>query len=387
MKNKLFWLGLASIIASIFVHMYLTNHHYSFKYSDHVEESMCNMNEFMNCNTTTASNFSEFFGIPMAILGALVNFLLLLGLISYRWPIFGEKVQSNVAPTLKIASLFIFATSLVMGSISLFILKSLCPFCLASYILSIVTLFSVWTVLSSSSFRISLVEIKYFGGALLVTLALGFFFHKVSLSNFGGKQLMEVTNLYYQDWKNQSPKEFTPVEPMTLNASQTAKMKIVEFADFLCVHCKNAFPKIHTFVKSHPDVQFSFQAFPLDGACNPEIGYSDGTRCLLARLSHCSGEQNKGWEVQQWIFDQQTDLVTSEAVKEKIPSFVSSHGLNGDSLQACLDAEKTHTIISDQAKLGKEIGVKGTPALYVNGKKVQMISIPILEMIYSDLNK
>ncbi|MCJ8275951.1 MAG: hypothetical protein HRT44_06370, partial [Bdellovibrionales bacterium] len=144
MKNKLFWLGLLSVLASVFVHIYLTNHHYSFKYAQHAGDSLCNVSEFVNCNTTTASRYSEFFGIPMSLLGAIVNFLLLAGLMAFRWPIVAEATREKLPTTLKLMSFGIFATSLVMGYISLVLLKSLCPFCMVSYGLSFISLIAVW---------------------------------------------------------------------------------------------------------------------------------------------------------------------------------------------------------------------------------------------------
>lgn len=388
MKNKLFWLGLLSLIASVCVHIYLANHHYNFKYAQDVGSNLCNMSDFMNCNTTTASSYSEFFGIPMAILGAVLNFLLLFGLAAFRWHLVAEKTRINLPTTLKLTSFFIFLTSLFMGIISLTVLKSLCPFCLASYILSFVTFISVWGSLpKENKLTLGVFEFKVLPGILLTTLIVGFLFHTVTLSKFAGKDFQEFTKLQFESWKSQPVKEINTIEPLVMNASEQPKMNIVEFADFLCIHCKNAFPKIHTFVKSHPDVQFSFQAFPLDGACNPEIGYSEGTRCLLARLSHCAGKQNKGWEAQDWIFENQASLTNSEKVKEETQTLVNLLNINNDDLQACLDSEEAHKAIKEQAKLGKEIGVKGTPAIYVNGKKTHGVSLPVLELIYKEVTK
>jgi protein-disulfide isomerase/uncharacterized membrane protein len=344
------------------------------------------MSDFMNCNTTTASKFSEFFGIPMAILGALLNFLLLLGLAAHKWPLANEKTREQLPTTLKLMSLFVFLTSVVMGGISLMLLKSLCPFCMASYGLSLITLISIWGYLpKGSGFSFGIFELKAIPALLLTTLVVGFFVHKVSLSKFGGKELQEFTTLQFQSWRDQIPKEINTVDPIVMNASQQAKMKIVEFADFLCGHCANAFPKLHTFVKAHPDVQFSFQAFPLDGACNPEISRSVGAPCQLAKVSHCAEKQGKGWETQKWIFENQRDLYTTEKIDEQLPGFVSRQGINEDQLKACVDSEETHKTITEQAALGKDVGVKGTPTVFVNGKKVPGVSLPVLELIYNEV--
>lgn len=381
----LFWICVLSTMAAIGAHIYLTNHHYEFKYGSAAAEGLCNINETFNCNKTTISQYSEVFGVPIAVFGGLVNFVLLCLLLGFRFPILKTETQIALTTPIKLFTLGIFLVSLVMGSISYFGLNTICPMCSATYLFSFISFVTAWLYFDKG-LQISGLEFKLIPGLAIAILIFGFFFHHNNLRKFGGKEVQEFARLQLEEWRSYPTKEFTPVSPITMNASSSAKIKIVEFADFLCGHCAKAFPIIHNFAKSHPDVEFSFQAFPLDGECNSVIPRSTGIQCMLARVSHCANEQGKAWETQKWIFENQRDLLGKEAINKKLDESYVNLGLNKETLLACLDDEKTRTAIKAQADLGTQVGIRGTPALFINGKKVPSgFSIPLLERIYREV--
>ncbi len=390
MSKKLKWLfgiALISTLVSVAIHVYLTKHHYHFKYGQNIEDSLCNINEKFNCDRMVSSPYSEFLGIPISIFGGLVNFVLFCLLLSFLFPIVSPKTQKALKAPIKVLSLGIFLVSLVMGGLSILILKTLCPFCTLTYFLSFIGFLCLWPALGKG-FGFSGFHLKFFGGLVLFTLGFGFLFHHNSLRQYGGKEIQEITELQLQTWMNSPEKKIELSSPLVINPSGEAKMKMVEFADFLCPHCAQAFHIIHKFMKNHPDVEFSFQAFPLDGQCNPTIPHIRGAPCLLARLSHCAGQQGQTWRVQSWIFENQRKLITKDQVHKELKENFDFLGLKKEELMNCLDSEEARKIIREQAKVGEKIGITGTPALYINGKKVPPgISILFLESIHSKLNK
>ena len=389
-KSKwLFRIAVISTLASLAVHIYLTNHHYSFKYGQTLEDSLCNINEKVNCDRTTSSSYSEFLGVPISIFGGLVNFALFCLLIGFLFPIVSPKTREALKVPIKVLSLGIFLVSLVMGGLSVFILKTLCPFCALAYLLSFISFLCLWVALDKG-FDFSGFHLKFFGGLAIFTLGFGFLFHHNSLRQYGGKELQEITELQLQTWLDTPKKNIELSSPLVMNPSKEAKMKVVEFADFLCPHCAKAFLIIHKFMKTHPDVEFSFQAFPLDGECNSTIPQTRGTPCLLARLSHCAGQQNRAWEVQSWIFENQRKLMTKDQVYKELKGNPDFPGLREkeEELMTCLDSEEARRIIKEQAKIGEKIGITGTPSFYINGKKVPAgFSTFFLEQAHSNLNK
>lgn len=79
-------------------------------------------------------------------------------------------------------------------------------------------------------------------------------------------------------------------------------MTIVEFADYLCPHCKVAATSLHNFIKQHPDVLLIFKPFPLDGKSNAALAEhkGNGIRCLLPKITFCMEQlEQKGWQAHE----------------------------------------------------------------------------------------
>ena len=59
---------------------------------------------------------------------------------------------------------------------------------------------------------------------------------------------------------------------------------------------------------------------------------------------------------------------------------------NKEDLEKCVNSKETHRVIAQQKKLGVQIGVKGTPAIYVNGRRLSGgQNLPLLKAAYSEL--
>ena len=398
----LFWLIIISLVASIATHFYLTSHHYNFKYGHGSENNLCHVNEYFNCDRTAVSSYSEVFGIPISIFGGLVNFVLFCLLLNLRFPLVGlnfdkggkvlysiEKLKTSA----RLLAFGIFLTSILMGTISLVVLKAYCPFCSFTYFLSLIVFVGTfWWLDRDFGFSDFKFDFKFFTGFAVFVLIFSFFIHHSSLRRYGGKDLLEMNRLKLQSWINAPVRSVVPFSPTNMNLSgkpqKNSKIQMTEFADFHCSHCARAFTVIHSFLRSHPQVEFLFQAFPLDGQCNPSIKDSYGIRCLLARLSHCAGEQNQGWKTQKWIFENQTRLLTQNQVQKKLKENLEFLELNEETLMSCMNSEKTREIILEQVKIGLKAGVKGTPTLFINGKKVPTgFDFHLLWQIHSHINK
>ena len=382
-SSVLFWICALSLVAAVGTHIYLTNHHYKVKFGLMGDEGgLCNISETVNCDRTSASSYSEVLGIPVSILGGVLNLLLLGLLLAFRFPIVSPKTQEQLKSPLRLISLGIFATSLVMGAISYFVLHAICPACTTAYALSLVTVVTAFMITPKAPL-FSMANVKLYGGLAISLFVVSYITHLSTQSEYGGSEVLKMVEYQLNDWKAKPSKSLNPVSPLVMHPEPGSKMKMVEFADFLCGHCAKAFPIIHKFAKSHPDVEFSFQAFPLDGECNSAIQTARGTSCFLARASHCAGQQTDPWKVQEWMFKNQAKLLSTESAKQMFAENAESLGFDNEMLMACTDNEETREIIRQQAKLGVDVGVNGTPSLYINGKKVPSgFSIPLLQKIY-----
>lgn len=122
-------------IIGVFVALYLVNLHYKTGGS-----SFCNINEKLNCDVVNKSTYSEFLGIPVAIIGFLgyvafivLGFTILAG---YDWSIFHHKLRAKHLNMLMLALGIIgFMFSLYLAYIEEFVLHAWCIMCIASLLI------------------------------------------------------------------------------------------------------------------------------------------------------------------------------------------------------------------------------------------------------------
>jgi len=393
-KKILILLAMFFTLVAIGFHLYLNKHHIDLKLGIGSTTSVCNVSEKLNCDTAAASPYAELFGIPMALLGALTSGLLLVFLLISRYNLSADSDRTERI-TFYLAS-YILAVSVVMGGISLFILKSACPFCMGTYLMSLLT----WIVLlvafrpKINEFKSDIKDIftteKWVLWTALSVPILAALVNGMTLDSYGYHEIKKTADSSLSTWQAAPPQTFDHQLGLQFQKGQgEAKVTVVEFADYLCSHCKAAYPVLHNFAKSHPDVKFIFKNFPLDGVCNPTITHKgDGKRCELSYATYCSEKlSQKGWDAHHYIFDHQeeifsksTDLVVAEICKLT--------GADCAQLKTCMNSEETHVAIKTMAAEGDKAQISGTPAIFFNGKNLPAGQfLPVLENTYRNLNK
>ncbi len=369
-SSTFLWIAGISTLAAIGVHTYLLNEHYALRFGTATGSSLCNINATWSCAAVSASRFSELLGFPVALLGASANAVLLLFL---AW--FGlaevEQKPSARASVLTLSG-FIAATSVVMGVISSVILKKGCPFCVVAYVLSFITFAAAWMGLRFVPSR----PLGSFKTPIII-VAVAAFATMIARDNIGKSYQSDDLQRYAQEkvreWKNAPAVSIQTSDPLVEGASkETAKMTIVEFADFRCSHCKTAAPVLHAFVSAHPDVRLEFQTWPLDGECNTAISRTDGASCLLARAVYCAQSSGgNGWAAHGYIFENQEQMMGVETIKGFLPKIAEAAGVPADKFTACTASPEAKTAIEKQAAVGTSLQLQGTPTVFANGKRLE----------------
>jgi protein-disulfide isomerase len=138
-----------------------------------------------------------------------------------------------------------------------------------------------------------------------------------------------------------------------------APVKIVEFLDFTCPHCKNfslnILPKIKKDYVSTGLVQIIFKNFPLNV-------YSQ----KLALAGQCAFEQNKFWEFYDFIFTKENKMTD-----EEIKNVAKNLNLNVQQFSECFDSQKYLKEIEEDLQDGISVGVNGTPSFFINKKALK----------------
>ena len=134
MSIKLFY---TTQIVAIVNMLYLAYSHYSLKFGN-MAKSVCNINEFLNCDVVNTSSYSLFFNVPVGVWGFFANVVLLVFGFKGLWSGADLKTKDrNLSIAILIAFLSLVA-SIVMAWISFIVIGAMCLFCTLAYVLSII---------------------------------------------------------------------------------------------------------------------------------------------------------------------------------------------------------------------------------------------------------
>lgn len=394
-NKKILLLSILSTLAAVFLHSYLTSKFYALSYGQATGLSACNINSVFNCDATSASPYAQWFGVPVALLGASMNcIILLLSLISYFQ--FSERPDRAHRAALLLSFISVL-TSLAMGAISTSLIGAVCLFCVGTYLLSFVTFFCIYkSSEKTTSWIVELkdymMEEKWILVLFILVPAGAFFMHKSIQGNYGGDRLKFFVQEKIQAWQaDANVQSFTEDSGLVLSGQKEPVMTIVEFADYLCPHCKHAYPTLHAFSQSRSDVKLIFKSFPLDGSCNPDpqMGKGDGLRCQLSLAVICSEKLAKqGWSAHHFIFDNQEEFYQTPWAQIEAKLIAEVKGLDQAQLKSCMQSNETMIELKKQAQEGIQSKITGTPAIFVNGKLLNGgQSLPMLEEAYKTLRK
>ncbi len=152
--------------------------------------------------------------------------------------------------------------------------------------------------------------------------------------------------------KKQSEGDFPSFGP------KDAKVVIVEYSDFQCPYCSRAAKTVEQLRKDYKDkIRFVFHQFPLSFHKN---AYNAATAALEAKA------QGKFWELHDLMFANQRALE-----RAKLEEYAKQVGMDVDKLKKALDGKTYDAEIQADMALGKEVGVRGTPTMFINAERVQ----------------
>jgi protein-disulfide isomerase len=353
------------------------NEHIKAKYTADPASKLCHISDYFNCGASISSRFSEVFGSPLAAFGIITQLVIIFFALKALLLDKPQTRSSSAAVSLGVI-FFSALMSLIMASISLFIVKSLCPFCTGAYVLSFVALISGWVLFKPMihSWSADVLKKLFLSGVVIV--AAGFVTGKIIVNRYYDKDTQDLMGALIQDWKDQPVKDVSKVVAPIKIGPDSAKMKIVEFADFLCGHCKAAYPKIHTFMQTNKDVQLIFQTWPLDG-CK---GSTPGRPCQLAIASYCANLQSKGAEGMEYLFDSQQVFYETTDLEKELQLMADFTKMDGKTFLACFKDPNSLEMVKKQVEVGTALELKGTPSIFINNKFYQGAPEPaVLQVI------
>jgi protein-disulfide isomerase len=144
-----------------------------------------------------------------------------------------------------------------------------------------------------------------------------------------------------------------------------AKIVIVEYSDFQCPYCARAHETLSNQVLKEYSgkVRLLHKQFPLAFHKWAEAG-------SIAALCVYNQDKDAFWNVYDYLFANQ-GTVTPENVKEKALEAVKDNKkISKDKFNECYDGKKPMDKIKADMAEGQQVGVSGTPAFLINGRKI-----------------
>jgi uncharacterized membrane protein len=357
-------LGLGASVAATYVHYNLIeNPDYS---------SFCDFNATVTCKAAYLSRYGSVFGVPVAVGGVLFFTWVLLMV----WGARGKSSIKDSAPAYIFAgSTLSLAVVLYLAYASFFILKEVCPLCVATYV-AVVGVFIVSGGASSvpmSSLPSRVLRDMRVLVATPLALVVALLF--VAGASWGmtvfpresdRPQAKPIPTL--TDDQKAELARWWDLQPKSANFpfdNNGAKVLVVEFADFQCPHCRDAYfglkPVFDKYTANPKDVALIFRTWPLNSNCNAAVPAANfPASCDASALYVMARQKGTGDALKDWFFVHQPELSPDTVRKAaadvaKVPDFQAGYA-------------KAIQEVKTDAAVGTSLNIHSTPSFFINGR-------------------
>jgi len=137
-----------------------------------------------------------------------------------------------------------------------------------------------------------------------------------------------------------------------------AKVTIFEFSSYGCPASKNTQPILKQLLNKYPnEIKIVWKDLPISDL------YKEAD--LAHTATRCAGEQNKFWQYQELVWENQNDL--SFDVLKNIAKKIA---LNMSSFESCIENKEVNNIINNDIKEAGQLSISGTPHFYINSQEI-----------------
>jgi protein-disulfide isomerase len=172
----------------------------------------------------------------------------------------------------------------------------------------------------------------------------------VYLTDVAGKKIsvLSISNVYTIDI-GQSP----------IMGDKDAKVHIVAFLDYQCPYCAQIYPTLKEVLAKYPkEANLIIKHYPLTSI------HKAAENAALASLA--AAKQNKYKELNDILFKNFRNIND-----ETIQNYAKEAGLDMTTFNKDIKDPELKKIITEDMKQGQTVGVRGVPAIYINGKPVK----------------
>jgi len=383
-SQKWYWTAVVSALIGILLSLYLLVQHTRLKAGIQGGPSLCSIGGVFNCEVIDSSPYSEVAGIPLAGIGAVFFAFCLFVLLTST----GARRKAGLLSSVMLALLVVaLGIDLILFGIQAFTIKNFCLFCLLTYVCNLFLFvgtvqafgpegkFSLGKVKSTFRFSGEGTEFSVpslvivLVGVLCVTTMVALVPSFVRTDSPHNEKVQDAMVQFFENWKKQPNRNIEFKDGDGTMGNPGSRVRVTIFSDFECPHCRKAAFTLGSALHPIKDRVFLvFKHFPLDSTCNPLLQYQlHAHACELARLGYCAKKKGKFWEFHDKVF-----LNMDEEDIKKGTAHIKSQLKDVFSEKEYDDCQKNPAAIKNteqDIQLGRELGIQGTPSLFINGKK------------------
>jgi uncharacterized membrane protein len=301
-------------------------------YLDPTVSSFCAVGEGFDCDTVALSRYSVILGVPLPLWGV-AGFT---GMLAAA--VRGSRLLLPLAGFATLASIALFVEELVD-------IHSICWLCSIVHLAAIALLVVAWRgrkQLSSPPTRQMALELGLPAAILLgSSLVVPPYWSLVSWKS----------GVRYAHGVDEEGRPWIGAENPTIT--------VIEYVDYGCPHCAVATSKMRMLMADHAD------DIRLVRHHQPRMRCKLGLQCQYARAAICAGQQDKFWQMDDWLF---RHAPGHESVD--LAQAATDIGLDHAALMACIDLPETYAAADRDAKAARKAKVNETPAYAIEGEKL-----------------
>ena len=164
------------------------------------------------------------------------------------------------------------------------------------------------------------------------------------------------------------------VEINTKNApflgKENAPVELVIFTDFECPYCSKTEPLLSQLLENNPDtLKIVFKNMPLSMHKNAEPA---------ARAALAAEQQGKFWQMHDALF------AADKLSPEKIDEIAKKIGLDMKKFKEDMKSPAIGQRLARDLLDAREVGVTGTPTLFINGRRVKNRSLKVIQKMIDE---
>ena len=335
--------------------------------------SFCNLGGIVNCDAVLGSRYAEVLGVPVAAWG-LLTFVAGSGL-----ALFGA-VGGGAGGIADLLLLGVASWSLgfaVVMAAAMVSIGAVCLLCLATDAVIVAWFLTVLPLASgfesgadSGWWRRPAAARGIAGAALVLAIAGGTWAAVRTPGMVRTVEEVRTRDPKFYSWYTKRP--VRPVSELTnadchRKGGPDAVVAIVEFSDFQCPYCVQAFRDLRDLLRARPEISLVFRHYPLDATCNTHMKRTvHPDACLAACAAECAGRQGRFWEYHDVLFENNEHLE-----RDSLLRYASDMHLDLAAFQVCIDDPSTRARVGQDVEAAARAGVNSTPTLFFNGRFIE----------------